>query len=251
MSTNLTQYFNGPFDATSVELPTGGGVFSVGRHVVKIVEAMVDSTKAGNGGLIKLELEAIDHNDPDFGRTMAYRINLFNPNEMAKKIAAQQFAALCLAVQVPVVQDLAQLYNIPFVVEVVNQKLTAEQQAKKDAGENVEPYKEIKRVYDVNGNEPGKTVVQPAQTANHQAQQQQGAQWGGQQQQTQQPAQQAQQTQQPQWGNQQQAAQQTQQNNAPAWGNNAGGQQQTQQANNAPAWGNQAQSNTPAWGQKS
>ena len=246
-TTNLAAMLGCVFDATQVAPSAGGSTLSVGKHIVKIVDADLTPTKDDKGGMAVFTVEAIDPQDPDFGRTMDYRLNIHHSNPKTVEIARAQLSALCHVTGVYQVQDLQQLFNIPFMVEVANQKLTADQQARKDAGENVEPYKEIKAVYDTGGAKPGqsRTNAAPAQTAQHQQAAQQGAGWGQQQQQTQQaPAQQAQpeqqqaapaQQQQAAWGGAQQSAPAQQQT---TWGGNA-----------APANSTPAQTSAP-WGAK-
>ena len=246
--TNLASVLGGVFDATQVAPMSGGSTLSVGKHIVKIVDAELTSTKDDKGGMAVFTVEAIDPQDADFGRTMDYRLNIHNSNPKTVEIARAQLSALCHVTGVYQVQDLQQLFNIPFMVEVQNQKLTADQQARKDAGENVEPYKEIKAVYDTGGAKPGqnRTTAAPAQTAQHQQAAQQGAGWGqnqAQQQQTQQQQttsapQEQQQQQQTSWGGAQQTAQQSVAQQSGGWG-----------GNNAPASNEQAQKSTP-WGQK-
>lgn len=244
--TNLASVLGGVFDATQVAPMSGGSTLSVGKHIVKIVDAELTSTKGDKGGMAVFTVEAIDPQDLDFGRTMDYRLNIHHETPKVVEIARAQLSALCHVTGVFQVQDLQQLFNIPFMVDVQNQKLTAEQQARKDAGENVEPYKEIKSVFDTGGAKPGqsRTNAAPAQTAQHQQASQQGAGWGQQQQTQQAPAQTAQpeqqqaapaQQQQAAWGGAQQSAPAQQQT---AWGGNAA------PANTAPA-----QTSAP-WGAK-
>lgn len=239
--TNLAEVLGSVFDATRFAPQTGGATLSVGKHIVKIVDGELTTTKDKSGGMAVFTVEAIDPQDPDFGRTMDYRLNIHNSNQKTVEIAMAQLSALCHVTGVYQVQDLKQLFGIPFMVDVQNQKLTADQQARKDAGENVEPYKEIKAVFDTGGGKPGqsRTNTAPAQTAQNQQQAQQGAAWGGQQA----PAQQQ----------QAQAEPQQQQQAAPAWGANAANTAPAQQQA-APAWGGgnaqQAAPTTAPWGAK-
>jgi hypothetical protein len=242
--TNLASVIGGVFDATQVAPATGGSTLSVGKHIVKIIDGELTTTKDSKGGMVVFTVEAIDPNDPDFGRTMDYRLNIHNENPKAVEIARQQLSAICHVTGVFQVQDLQQLFNIPFMVDVQNQKLTAQQLDKQAQGETVEPYKEIKGVFDTGGAKPGQAPkVAPAQNAQAQQAAQQGAGWG------QQPAAQAAPAQ------QQQAPAQQQQ---PAWG-----QQPAQQAEQpassvapaqaAPAWGQAQQASvatTAPWGAK-
>lgn len=228
------------FNAQQFDPTQGGGSLPVGRHPVIIESSEVKANKANDGGYLQLNVKLID--GPQTGTTGAYRLNLYHSNPQTAEIAHRQLSAICHCVGVFNVQDSGQLHNIPFIIEVGLQK--GEEAAQKG-------YTEVKKVFDINGNEPGK-AGQGAPAA--QPQQQPAAQGGfGQQQPAQQP-------QQPQgggeWGGQpaQQPAAQPQ-GNAPAWGQPQQPAQQPQQpAGNAPAWGQQQGGAAPAggapWGQR-
>ena len=196
------------FNAQQYDPTQGGGSLPVGRHPVIIESSEVKANKANDGGYLQLNVKLID--GPQTGTTGAYRLNLYHSNPQTAEIAHRQLSAICHVIGVFNVQDSQQLHNIPFIVEVGLQK--GEEAAQKG-------YTEVKKVFDINGNEPGK-AGQGAPAA--QPQQQPAAQGGfGQQQPAQQP-------QQP-------------QGNAPAWGGGQPAQQQPQgaPAGNAPAWGQQ------------
>ena len=196
------------FNAQQYDPTQGGGSLPVGRHPVIIESSEVKANKANDGGYLQLNLKLID--GPQMGTTGAYRLNLYHSNPQTAEIAHRQLSAICHCVGVFNVQDSGQLHNIPFIIEVGLQK--GEEAAQKG-------YTEVKKVFDINGNEPGKA----GQGAPAAQPQQQAAQGGfGQQQPAQQPAAQP-------------------QGNAPAWG---GGQPAQQQPQGAPA------GNTPAWGQQ-
>ena len=190
------------FNAQQYDPTQGGGSLPVGRHPVIIESSEVKANKANDGGYLQLNVKLID--GPQTGTTGAYRLNLYHSNPQTAEIAHRQLSAICHCVGVFNVQDSSQLHNIPFIIEVGLQK--GEEAAQKG-------YTEVKKVFDINGNEPGK-AGQGAPAA--QPQQQPAAQGG--------------------FGQQQPAAQP--QGNAPAWG---GGQQQpaAQPQGNAPAWGQQ------------
>ena len=196
------------FNAQQFDPTQGGGSLPVGRHPVIVESSEVKANKANDGGYLQLNLKLID--GPQMGTTGAYRLNLYHSNPQTAEIAHRQLSAICHVIGVFNVQDSQQLHNIPFIAEVGLQK--GEEAAQKG-------YTEVKKVFDINGNEPGK-AGQGAPAA--QPQQQPAAQGGfGQQQPAQQP-------QQP-------------QGNAPAWGGGQPAQQQPQgaPAGNAPAWGQQ------------
>ena len=193
------------FNAQQYDPTQGGGSLPVGRHPVIIESSEVKANKANDGGYLQLNVKLID--GPQMGTTGAYRLNLYHSNPQTAEIAHRQLSAICHVIGVFNVQDSQQLHNIPFIVEVGLQK--GEEAAQKG-------YTEVKKVFDINGNEPGK-AGQGAPAA--QPQQQPAAQGG--------------------FGQQQPAAQP--QGNAPAWGGGQPAQQQPQgaPAGNAPAWGQQ------------
>ena len=195
------------FNAQQYDPTQGGGSLPVGRHPVIIESSEVKANKANDGGYLQLNVKLID--GPQTGTTGAYRLNLYHSNPQTAEIAHRQLSAICHCVGVFNVQDSSQLHNIPFIIEVGLQK--GEEAAQKG-------YTEVKKVFDINGNEPGK-AGQGAPAAQPQQQPAQGG-FG-----QQQPAQQPQQP----------------QGNAPAWGGGQPAQQQPQGApvDNAPAWGQQ------------
>jgi hypothetical protein len=224
------------FNAQQFDPTQGGGSLPVGRHPVIVESSEVKANKANDGGYLQLNLKLID--GPQTGTTGAYRLNLYHSNPQTAEIAHRQLSAICHVIGVFNVQDSQQLHNIPFIVEVGLQK--GEEAAQKG-------YTEVKKVFDINGNEPGKAGqgAAPAQP------QQKPAQGGfGQQQPAQQP-------QQPQgggaWGQQpaQQPAAQPQ-GNAQAWGGGQPAQQQQQPAQQAGGWqqGGAAPAGGAPWGQR-
>lgn len=213
-----------PFDATQFNPQQSSGSLPIGKHPVVIDSSEVKANKAGDGGYLQLTLKIID--GPSKGSTGPYRLNLYSASQQAVDIANKQLSAICHVLNVFQFEDSQALHNVPFVVEVGPQKDNPQ-------------YTEVKRVYDINGNEPGQAPVggaqpqQPAQPA--QSQQAQGA-WGGQQQQA--PAQEQQQAAAWNAGQQQQPTPQEQ-------------AQQAQQANagSGQSWGAPAGQQAPAWGQ--
>lgn len=148
----------GLFDATNIDPSQGTPSLPVGKHPVVIKEGEVKGTKDNSGGLVALTLEIID--GPQKGTTGVYRINLYNASQEARDIAQRQMSALCHVTGVFKVENLQQLYGKPFVVEVGLQKGEEAQQ---------KGYTEVKRVYDINGNEPGKSGSAAPQPQNNNA----------------------------------------------------------------------------------
>lgn len=157
-----------PFDSTQHDPTQSGGQLPVGKMIkVVIVNSEVMPTKSKDGGLLKLDLEVIEGEHK--GATGVHRLNLYHSNPQTVEIANKQLSGICHVVSVFKVNDSAQLHNIPFCVDV------AQQQDPK--------YTEVKKVYDVNGNEPGKqtptTTTQPQTQPQAEPQQTQSAPWGG------------------------------------------------------------------------
>ncbi|QXN71402.1 ssDNA binding protein [Rhodobacter phage RcHartney] len=176
-----------PFNANNYDPTQGVGGLPIGKHPVVIQSSDVKATKANDGGYLQLDLLIID--GPQKGTVGAYRINLYNASQQAVDIANRQMSAISHVTGVFMIQDTAQLHNIPFVVEVGPQK-------------NDPQYTEVKKVYDIHGNEPGKApagggAAQPqgqgggfgGQPQGGQQQQPPADQWGGAAQQQQPPAQ--------------------------------------------------------------
>lgn len=163
------------FDATKFEPAQGTPQLPVGKHPVVITGSEVKANKENTGGYLQLDLQIID--GPAKGQTGPYRLNLYHSNQQTVEIAHRQLSAICHVIGVYRVQDTQQLHNIPFIAEVALQK-------DKEAAEK--GYTQVVRVYDRNGNEPGKAgePAQPAQTQQQGWQQQggqqagQGQQWG-------------------------------------------------------------------------
>ena len=104
------------FDASKVE--PGGGAIPKGEYQVVIVESDKVPTKAGTGHLLKLKLQIVEGEYK--GRTLTDRLNLWNPNEVASKIAQGTLSAICRAVNVYTPQGSEQLHHkqLTAVVEV-------------------------------------------------------------------------------------------------------------------------------------
>jgi hypothetical protein len=237
----------------------GSGSLPIGKHPVIIESAEVKATQDNTSGYLQLNLKVIDGQHA--GATGPYRLNLYNQSQKAAEIAHKQLSAICHAVRVfqlgPDGTQVQYLFNQPFIIEVGYQRGEEPGPNNPDA----KGYTEVKRVFDAQGNEPGKQGAAQGQ--------QQGG-FGGQQQQQQNNGQQFQQAPQVQqqnpqggqaWGGQQggqQAPQQGQQSApANAWGNGPGQPQAQQeqapqqQQQGGPAWGAQgAPTGTPAWGQQ-
>lgn len=241
------------FNAQQYDPSQGVGSLPIGKHPVIVESSEVKANKANDGGYLQLNLRIID--GPQQGTTGAYRLNLYHSNQQTVEIAHRQLSAICHVIGVFQVTDSSQLHNLPFLIEVGPQKKDPQ-------------YTEVKKVFDMNGNEPGKAgagtpAAQPQQQQPQggagfgqqpqQPQGQNGGAWGGQPQQpAQQPAGAAP------WGGQQQPAQQpAQQPQGAAWGGQPAQQPAQQQPAQGGGWqqgGRPAQGDAPAgaapWGQR-
>lgn len=199
------------FDANQHAPKQLGGIVPPGKWPFVIADTDVVPTKANDGGMFIVTF------DTPHGR-IAMRYNLWNQSPKAVEIAYGQLSALCHATGVYQLGSWtnkgAALRNATGMIEV------ALQDADKPDG-----YTEVRRVFDKNGNEPGKAPAAAPQTT-----QANGTAWGGA------PAATgAQQSTQPAWGATQGQPQQQPTQGAPTgWqpGPNAG------PSNGAPPWAN-------------
>lgn len=260
----MVQLLNG-FNPMDYDPTQGGGSWPLGKHPVMIESAEVKATQDNQSGYLQLNCVITD--GPNAGFKGAYRLNLYNQSAKAAEIAHRQLSAICHVTQTFQLghdgTQVSALFGKPFVVEVGYQKGEEPGPNNPDA----KGYTEIKRVFDMGGNEPGKHGSQQAPQGfggqQQNGQQQGNGGFGGQPQQQPQGGQQggAQA-----WGGQGQGAQQqapAQGGQAGGWGQN-GGQGQGQQAQpqqqqpqqQAGGWGQQqapqgGNGGGPAWGQRS
>jgi len=218
----MTRLMN-PFDPKAFDPSQGGSQLPIGRHPVVIAGSEIKANKNNDGGFLELTLRITD--GPMQGTTGAHRLNLYHNSATTVEIANRQLSAICHAVGVFQLGadgcDVSVLHNIPFLIDVAYQK------GQEPGVEGAKGYTEVRKVFDINGNEPGKAPVNNGAAAQPVQQQQQPANTGfAQQQQQQAPAQGG-------WGaptQQQQPVQQQQQPVQNGW-------QQGQAQGNAP-WNN-------------
>lgn len=177
------------FSAGQVAPNFGGAMgLPVGRHRVIITKFNQKATKANDGGILEVCLQAIEGESN--GLTKIDNLNVFNKNPTTVEIAIRRLSAYCHVVNRPDWNDqqneLEELCNIPFYVDIVEQK------------ENPK-YTEVNEIIPDNQGAAAQSQPQPAQQ-----QQPAAAGWGNQPAQNQPEAAQA--TQQPAWGNPSQPA---------------------------------------------
>lgn len=150
--------FDGDFDATQVAPKQGGGAHPVGnKYPFKITSTKVTPTKDNSGGMFEVEFTSPSG-------SIIERYNLWNSNEQTRNIAKQELSALCHATGIFKLNfrdDGKALLNGQGLMDIGFQKGHEPSTEKPEGG-----YVELKKVYDVNGNEPGKTPM------NQQSQQQ-------------------------------------------------------------------------------
>jgi len=150
------------FNAQQYDPTQGVGALPIGKHPVVVESSEVKANKANDGGYLQLNLRIID--GPQAGAVGAYRLNLYHSNTQTVEIANRQLSAICHVIGVFQVNNSEQLHNLPFIVEVGPQK-------------NDPQYTEVKKVFDIKGNEPQRAGAQEQQqqqqAAPAQAQQQQ------------------------------------------------------------------------------
>lgn len=158
-----------PFNARDFDPTQGGTSLPVGRHPVIIESNEVKGNAQNTGGYVAFHLRIID--GPQKGGSGRYILNLYHNDQKTVEIAHRKLSSLCHVIGVYNVDDMDVMNGKPFIIDVELQK--GEEAAKKG-------YTEIVKVYDMNGNEPGKqgSGAPAAQTTG-----QQGGGWGGQQQQ--------------------------------------------------------------------
>lgn len=118
------------------------------KYKVIISDSTQESTANGQGGFLKLALKCIE--GPFKDQVTYDRLNLHNQNPKTVEIANKQLSAYCHVTGQFMLQDTQQLHNIPIIIEVGLQKPP-----------NPEGYTEIKRLFDINGNEAGKAGSGP------------------------------------------------------------------------------------------
>ncbi len=137
----------GSFDATQHAPRQGGQAHPVGKFPFTISDTAIVPTKDGNGGMFVITFTSPSGD-------MINRYNLWNTNAKAVEIAHGQLSALCHATGVFRLNfdnAGAELRGARGMMEIGYQK-GEEPTAEKPAG----GYVELKKVYDANGNEPGK-----------------------------------------------------------------------------------------------
>lgn len=208
---------NYTFDATQHQPIQGVGEgHPKGKFPAAISNTSIEPTKDNSGGMFVVEFTTQ-------AGSIKSRYNLWNNSPKAVEIAHKELSALCHATgvfKVAMENDGAALRGAQLMIEVDDQK---------DKEGKPNGYVEVKKVYDKNGNEPGKTPANQPQPQGN------AGGWA------------------PQPQNQSQPSQQQppmQQSNTGGWNTQgpAPSQQQPPAQQQPSNWGNNAQNNSPAGG---
>jgi hypothetical protein len=97
------------FDASKVEPNEPASAIPKGEYQVIIVESAQKPTSKGDGSLLNMVLQIVEGQFK--GRKLYDRLNLWNKNEQATKIAQGTLSAICRAVNVLTPHTSEQLHN--------------------------------------------------------------------------------------------------------------------------------------------
>jgi hypothetical protein len=106
----------GGFDASKVAPQGDRSPLPAGEYRAVIEKTEKKPTKAGTGHYLELVLKVIDGEHK--GRMVWDRLNIWNPNQDAAKIAAATLSSICHAAGVMQPKTSEQLHNIPIVISV-------------------------------------------------------------------------------------------------------------------------------------
>jgi hypothetical protein len=141
-----------PFNAFDYDPTQGGSVcFPLADYRVEITAAEPRVVK-DNAAAGYLELSLTVTDGEARGLMQKHRLNLFNPSEVAKRIAHQELAAICFAINRPYIQDTGELLGGRFIATIGPQEDNAK-------------YSEVKVVKCLDGSLPTKPAQGQAQAA--------------------------------------------------------------------------------------
>ena len=108
------------FDANQVEPSKGFDLLPSGEYIAAIVNSSWETTNAGTGRYLKLELEILEGQYKS--RKLWENLNLQNPSAQAVGIARGTFSAICRSVNVLTPGDSVELHNLPMRIKVAIKK---------------------------------------------------------------------------------------------------------------------------------
>jgi len=104
------------FNANDVEPTADFDPVPSGKYLAIITESELKPTKSGTGSYLQLTFQIIEGEYK--GRFLWSRLNLYNPNATAVKIAQSELSAICRSVGVITPKDSVELHNLPLVLNV-------------------------------------------------------------------------------------------------------------------------------------
>jgi hypothetical protein len=131
------------FDARTVEPTSFPQPPVLADYHVRVIDGEAKPTSNNQGGYLELTFEILDPG-PYLNRKIPDRLNLFNQNPQTCAIAYGHLSAICHVTGVFQIQDIRQLFGIPFIATIGPQK-------------DDPRYSNVYTVKDINGNLPGKT----------------------------------------------------------------------------------------------
>jgi len=146
----------GVFDATTVQPSQGGGKHPIGMFPFTITNTDIGSTKDGKNGLFSVEFTSP-------AGVIINNYNLWHSNPQAVEIARKELSAVCHAVgifKVNMDNKGRELVGGKGAMKVNWQKGQEPSAEKPEGG-----YVEVEKVFDANGNEPGKVPTQASPQA--------------------------------------------------------------------------------------
>ena len=125
---DLSQIIGGGFNAAEVELPNDNAPLPKGEYYVEVEKAETKQTANGQGVGLNTTFNVLGSvaDNSHAGRKLFNWFNLQHSNETAERIGRAEFAALCMSVGKPQVQDSDELVGIPMIVRVDIDKKDAE-----------------------------------------------------------------------------------------------------------------------------
>jgi hypothetical protein len=104
------------FDASKIEPGSDFAPVPVGEYLATITASERKKAKSGNGEYLELTLKIMDGEAK--GRQLFARLNLWNQNQTAARIAAQELSSICRAVNVLQPHSSEALHNLPLSIRV-------------------------------------------------------------------------------------------------------------------------------------
>lgn len=144
------------FNASTVEPQAALEPLPTGQYPVIITATEEKPTRAGDGSYLEIEMTITNHQtEPKLnGRKVYDRLNIRNKNQTAVNIAYSTLSAICHVTGMIQLQDSSQLHGRPFIAVVIKKKRDDQPELFTN---------EVRGYKDINGNDPGKGGMAPAQ----------------------------------------------------------------------------------------